>query len=155
MGQIFGKSNTTSNNQNTQEDTVILPTYEKIIVDAISTTNIYGKPVSLPKKYILRSPIEVYKKDNLIKHVMTLAINSLYLKNITSNGSCEGGFDLPQTTEWFNIITSDVKKYHQWYRQLRFIEEKDMIIGLRYKDCIQCWLIEEIDELLYIIGQFK
>jgi hypothetical protein len=82
-------------------------------------------------------------KDKFISDV----INICNLNGLKSDPSAEGGFNLPLTSEWFNIDLTNKHclKYHD-SRQLRFVKNHvaNKIIGLRYKDDINYWTNDEI-----------
>ena len=95
-------------------------------------------------------------KEQLINNV----INVIKLKNlipdISKNYSSEEGFELPLTEKWFktNFINKDIAlKYHS-SRQLRFIDDGNVIRGLRFKDDCNYWSDEELYILYNEIQKF-
>ena len=81
------------------------------------------------------------------------------LKNISNNYSCEGGFSIPYSSEWKNSIriqnsTNACYLVYHSYRDFRFKENGENIIGLRCKDGLRCWTDEERELLKNIINSF-
>ena len=78
-------------------------------------------------------------------------INNILLRK---NYSYEGGFELPLTLEWINcqnLNNKDLLKYHN-ARQLRFVIDNDMVIGLRLKDNINYMTDNEINKIIDCIN---
>jgi hypothetical protein len=70
-------------------------------------------------------------------------------KNIHKDYSYEQGFVLPNNNKYPIAMTSP-----QMGRQLRFVEENGMIIGLRFKDGVIMWDEWELNELANAIRIF-
>lgn len=102
-------------------------------------------------KWNLITPFDNSQKKSVIKKVL----QSCTLKTISENNSHEGGFDLQLTPEWKKIIESnDPNREHVKYsatRQLRFVKQNDVIVGIRCMDGIQCWSDSEIMIILQTI----
>lgn len=88
-------------------------------------------------------------KENLIKSVLKKVkepedVQNIVLKDIGKCGSYESGFTLPLTdTIKRSVIIenneySNLLSYHD-IRSFRFIENGDLIIGLRCKDNLRYW----------------
>lgn len=106
------------------------------------------------------------KKSTIIKKLPNELFNLIIsytelnlLKNISKNYSDEGGFSIPYNKEWQNSIRIQNPRnacylvYHS-YRDFRFRENGENIIGLRCKDELRCWTEKERILLKKIINSF-
>ena len=95
---------------------------------------------------VFSKSINTLSKDKFISNVIEIC----NLTGLISDPSCEGGFNLPLTHEWYNkdLINKQYLKYHN-SRQLRFVNDytTNKIIGLRYKDGINYWNDDELQIL--------
>lgn len=93
--------------------------------------------------------------EKIIKNTLNLAKHSKILSEMTQNFSCEGGFQLPLTTEWCRRIastpSSGLLQYHN-ARQLRFVMDNGSLTGLRLKDELPYWSHEELQELTQLLA---
>ncbi len=97
-------------------------------------------------------------KQKLMERVVNVArTSSMYLTNLMPNPSAELGFQLPQTQEWIELLLADpciadLVPYHPQFRQMRFFEDEynTETIGVRLKDNLPYWSMDEINELLDI-----
>ncbi len=97
-------------------------------------------------------------KQKLMERVVNVArTSSMYLTNLMPNASAELGFQLPQTQEWIELLladpcVADLVPYHPQFRQMRFFEDEynTETIGVRLKDNLPYWSMDEINELLEI-----
>lgn len=99
-------------------------------------------------RIIFSKPFFVKDKLNVIEKVLQENNKKNLLTNLAKNYSYEGGFTLPLTEEWTKCIVnqnpdySDLLKYHNC-RDFRFVEDIDKIIGIRCKDMLRYWTVEE------------
>lgn len=91
---------------------------------------------------------------NFLAYVISRGKNTNLLQNINIDPSVESGFYLPLNQAWSDFLLPryPVFSYHD-RRQLRFIHDGRNITGLRFKDSIPSWSIEELKELLEICEQ--
>ena len=95
-------------------------------------------------------------KDIVMNKVVDLAENNTLLSNLKKNYSLEGGFELPLTPEWIHAINNQNESYRIYLkyhnsRDFRFTTTGEQIDGIRVKDNMRCWTLDEKDELLRII----
>lgn len=99
-------------------------------------------------KIIFSKPFSKKDKSDVIEKVLQENNKINLLTNLAKNYSFEAGFTLPLTEEWTkcvinqNLDYSHLLKYHN-YRDFRFIEDMDKIIGIRCKDMLRYWTLEE------------
>ena len=95
---------------------------------------------------IFSKGINETSKDKFVSEV----IKNCNLNGLRSDPSCEGGFNLPLTKEWYikDLNNKEYLKYHD-SRQLRFVTNHriNKIYGLRYKDGINYWTNNELQIL--------
>jgi hypothetical protein len=95
---------------------------------------------------------------HLRESIMQSVIHRGEMNGLTANWSAERGFDLPLTAEWRGIIQGtrhfDLMPYHRT-RQLRFKQKNDMIIGLRCKDDIPYWSLEELQKIKTLCDRYS
>ena len=95
-------------------------------------------------------------KEQLIESVIGIIRSQGLLQGLERNWSAEGGFELPWTEEWLvrDFRNKDIAlKYHN-ARQLRFIDDGNVITGLRFKDECNYWSNEELSTLYEKIQNF-
>jgi len=93
-------------------------------------------------------PIQL-KLDFMIK-VINKARNNNVLKLLDQNFSSDGGFQLPISHEWRIILYNYSNSRYHNFRELNFISTEEYVIGVRTKDAIPYWTIDEINNLLTI-----
>lgn len=95
-------------------------------------------------------------KEELIGVVINVIKSQGSLPGISKNYSAEEGFELPWTEEWLsrNFNHKNLAlKYHN-ARQLRFIDDGNVITGLRFKDGCNYWSNDELSILYQAIENF-
>ncbi len=93
-------------------------------------------------------PFHISLRDNVIKIILE---NN---KDLRENKSYEKGFEMPLTLDWISckkLKNSHLLKYHS-ARQIRFVIDDDIIIGLRLKDDINYMTNKEIDNIINSIN---
>ena len=90
-----------------------------------------------------------FKLDFMVK-VINKARNNNILRLLDQNFSSDGGFQLPITNEWKIVLYSYTHAHYHNFRELNFISTKEYIIGVRTRDAIPYWTINEINSLLEI-----
>jgi hypothetical protein len=93
-------------------------------------------------------PIQL-KLDFMIK-VINKARNNNILRLLDQNFSSDGGFQLPITHEWKIVLYNYSNSRYHNFRELHFISTDEYVIGVRTKDAIPYWTIDEINNLLSI-----
>lgn len=101
-------------------------------------------------------PVPVSQCTALEEYVVNQAKKKNILSGLERSWACEGGFNLPITDEWKRIAI-DIGGYFYRHssRQLRFITQGNIITGLRYKDAVYNWSIDEINELVLLIKLYQ
>ncbi len=122
----------------------------------------YEKYLKYKQKYLeLKNMIGGYeidiffnkaKKDLVIDKVLTKVTQSVHLKELKKNYSAEGGFELPLTSYWRETLYNNPNLQYHSARELRFVNQGDNIVGLRFKDSIPYWNSDELKELKELIN---
>jgi hypothetical protein len=111
--------------------------------------------------------VKSFEKDKLTSFYNKIFIECVKepykFKDLKKNYSAEGGFILPwyqlklqmiyyyEKNNLKNLI--DLLDYHVSQRDFRLIENDNRIIGLRTKDSLMCWTIDEVQKLTSLINQ--
>ena len=98
-------------------------------------------------KIKFKKSISLSKKDELMLQVVKKAKKNDILKYIDISYSENGGFRLPMDIQWNNYVN----KSYITDRELEFIIKEKKIKGLRFKNDVPLWTVDEVDELLDII----
>ncbi len=129
----------------------ILHTVVKELLDSGLKTSI-----NIPNSefFYFSSAIPVSMMFEFSANVISRGKNTNLLQNISIDPSIESGFVLPLNQAWSDFLLPryPVFSYHD-RRQLRFIHDGRHITGLRFKDSVPSWSIEELKELLLICEQ--
>ncbi len=107
-------------------------------VPLLSTTHYFD--FALPKHLKIDFTIKVINK----------ARNTSILHLLDQNFSAEGGFQLPLTPEWRISLMNNIYIQYHSFREMRYVENNDFIIGVRTKDAIPYWSTDEVNTLLKI-----
>ncbi len=106
-------------------------------------------PVIVGQIYYFQRGVPVDNVVEFVVRVLSMAQTTILLKGLDQEYS-QGGFQLPHNTFSKNLMmTNPISQYHI-ARQLVFVVDKDVILGLRHKDNIANWDNDEITELLSI-----
>lgn len=104
---------------------------------------------------VLVKPVSKLLKEDMVNHAIRhwkeFADIAGVTSQISANMSSEGGFELPMTAEWLSKLSSNPLISYHSSRQMRFVENGDNIIGLRFKDNIHYWSDQEIAYLTDIL----
>lgn len=90
-----------------------------------------------------------YPFNSIYKNqVIQTVIQSRIIPNLSINFSDEGGFELPLTNYWYNVnlCNKEYLVYHN-ARQIRFVYQGNMIVGLRLKDGINYMTYDEMFQI--------
>lgn len=98
--------------------------------------------------------IAVFLRDRCVEQVLAMNERSDKLPGLVKTTSDEGGFELPWDNYWINIdfVNHNVGKHHS-SRQLQFVYEDDMIVGLKLRDNCNYWSSEELFILKELITE--
>ncbi len=104
--------------------------------------------------FYFSSGISVSLLYEFAANVIARSKQTNFLQNLNIDPSVESGFFLPLNQAWSNFLLPlyPVFSYHD-RRQLRFIHDGKYITGLRFKDSVPSWSVEEVRELLEICEQ--
>jgi hypothetical protein len=103
---------------------------------------------------VVIKPVPGSLKGDFETFVISQAQNYPVLAGIQRDPSCEGGFNLPFTHEWYCELEDEpYLKYHS-RRQLRFVTHDDYLTALRFKDAIKYWSVEEVKALEECIEKY-
>ena len=107
------------------------------------------------RQFLFPRPIPFSKRDQLYEWVFSSIPKQSVLNGLNKDCSWEGGFNFPFTASWrhWAIDPNNCLDYHD-SRQLRFIVDDTKLIGLRYKDGVCSWSVEEVDRLKSLINAF-
>ncbi len=106
-------------------------------------------PIIVGQIYYFQRGVPVDNVVEFVVRVLSMAQTTTLLKGLDQEYS-QGGFQLPHNAFSKNLMmTNPISQYHI-ARQLVFVVDKSVILGLRHKDNIANWDNDEITELLSI-----
>jgi hypothetical protein len=112
------------------------------------TTPVYS-PIIVGQIYYFQRGVPVENTVEFVVRVLTSAQSTTLLKGLDQEYT-QGGFQLPHNDFSKNLmLTNPIAQYHG-ARQLVFVVNKGVILGLRHRDNIINWDSSEINELLNI-----
>jgi hypothetical protein len=121
----------------------------------------YSRSPILNRSYVKFEPFPESHRSMITDSVLQMAKYDPLFKDLTQCFSHEGGFVLPKTPEWVEILSThkDAQTRSLWSyqpgRQLRFILEQDQIVGVRCKDDVFHFTDEELDGMVRLIHLAK
>lgn len=106
-------------------------------------------PFIVGQIYYFQRGVPVDNVVEFVVRVLTIAQTTTLLKGLDQEYT-QGGFQLPHNDFSKNIMLTNVLGQYHMARQLVFVIDKGVILGLRHKDNIINWESNEITELLNI-----
>ncbi len=97
---------------------------------------------------LLKPASILYKNDIIKKTIEKWKTYSLGLGLTPDLSPTYSGFTLPMTAYWLSALSGNPFIHHHVARELEFVEDSGLLIGLRYKDSVPYWSSEEIRLLL-------
>jgi hypothetical protein len=106
-------------------------------------------PFIVGQIYYFQRGVPVENTVEFVVRVLSVAQTTTLLKGLDQEYT-QGGFQLPHNDFSKNIMASNLIAQYHMGRQLVFVINKGVILGLRHKDNIINWESSEITELLNI-----
>jgi hypothetical protein len=106
-------------------------------------------PFIVGQIYYFQRGVPVENTVEFVVRVLSIAQTTSLLKGLDQEYT-QGGFQLPHNDFSKNIMASNLIAQYHMARQLVFVINKGVILGLRHKDNIINWESNEIAELLNI-----
>jgi hypothetical protein len=131
-------------------------TYKKLLSGGNNIFNPFiqriEEPIIVGQIYYFQRALPKYNYIEFLIRVLNEAHNTTILTKLDQEYT-DGGFQLPHNTESNDIMNYNILARTHTARQLIFVINKNLLIGLQHKDNIINWNNDEIKELLKICNE--